>query len=231
MTASTSVIMPVRNGATHITEAIASVLDQLDRQDELIVVDDGSTDNTRSIIAAIVDSRMRVLSNPRRGVSAARNAGLAAARGEFIAFLDHDDIWPAGRHKVMVRALTENPAVDAVFGRIRIQFDSGSIASTKYQEMDGKFPSDGLTSTNLYRRRILERIDGFAEDMRFGEDVDYNLRLAEAGMRSMLCEIDAVVYRRHASNLTNDLQASRDGFFDILRRKAARVRQHTASRP
>jgi glycosyltransferase involved in cell wall biosynthesis len=91
MSPMTSVIMPVHNGAAHITEAMASALAQLAQTDELIVVDDHSSDRTLSVVAAMAEPRVRVLSTPRRGVSAARNVGLAAARGEFIAFLDHDD--------------------------------------------------------------------------------------------------------------------------------------------
>ena len=225
MSPSTSVIMPVRNGAPFIAEAMQSALVQLALTDELIVVDDHSSDRTSSVVAAIADPRVRVLSTPRRGVSAARNVGLAAARGELVAFLDHDDCWPAGRHAVMLRVLTENPDVDAVLGRIRIRFEPGTAPSRPFLAIDGKYPKAGSVCCGLYRRRILDRIGGFAEDMHFGEDIDYNIRLTEAGMRVELCEIDSLVYRRHASNTTNDQKASRAGFFEIVRRKLARARR------
>jgi glycosyltransferase involved in cell wall biosynthesis len=176
----------------------------------------------------VADPRVCVLSTPRRGVSAARNIGLAAARGDLIAFLDHDDSWPMGRHEVMLRVLIENPAVDAVLGRMRIRFEPQTVPSAAYLAADGKFPQAGSVCCGLYRRRILDRIGGFAEDMRFGEDADYNMRLIEAGIRIELCEIDSLVYRRHGSNMTNDKKALRDGFFDMVRRKLARARRHAA---
>src|SRR4051812_72489 len=100
----TSVIIPVHNGAAYIAAAMRSALDQLDSTDELIVVNDGSTDNTLVQIANVADARVRLVQSPRRGVSAARNFGFQAARGEFIAFLDHDDLWPPGRHEHLIGA-------------------------------------------------------------------------------------------------------------------------------
>jgi glycosyltransferase involved in cell wall biosynthesis len=219
----TSVILPVRNGAAYIGEAITSVLVQLEEKDELIIVDDGSTDDTRSFIAAAADSRVRVLTIPPRGVSAARNFGLAAARGEFIGFIDHDDLWPAGRQEFMRGMLREKSSVDAVFGRLRIRFEPEVAPSPKYSAMDGKFFPGG-TGSGLYRRRIIDRVQGFAEDLAYSEDMDFYLRLREAGMQIEFCEVDSLIYRRHKSNATNARHAQRVGFMPILRRKLSRAR-------
>ena len=81
MDISTSVIMPVRNGAAFIAEGIRSALVQLNSNDELLVADDGSTDDTCSIVAALGDPRVRLMPSPRRGASAARNVALASAGG------------------------------------------------------------------------------------------------------------------------------------------------------
>jgi glycosyltransferase involved in cell wall biosynthesis len=219
----TSVIIPVRNGAAYIGEAMTSVLHQLDEKDELIIVDDGSTDDTRSVITAAADSRVRVLATPRRGVSAARNIGLAAARGEFIGFIDHDDLWPAGRQEFMRSVLMKKSIVDAVFGRIRIRFEPEVAPSPKYSAMDGTFWPEG-TGSGLYRRGIIDRVQGFAEELAGSEDVDFYIRLREAGMRIEFCEIDSLIYRRHKSNATNDQHAQRVGFMYMLRRKLSRAR-------
>src|SRR5579871_4868818 len=122
----TSVIMAVHNGAAYITPAIESVLAQLHATDELLIVDDRSTDATLSVVASFADPRVQVLAAPRAGVSAARNAGLARATGEFIAFLDADDEWLPGRHEAMLAHLTAHPATHAVFGRIRVKHEPGT---------------------------------------------------------------------------------------------------------
>jgi glycosyltransferase involved in cell wall biosynthesis len=228
MTGCTNVILPVRNGARYVAEAIRSVLVQLDEDDELIVIDDASSDNTMSVIAAIADARVRVLSSPGCGVSKARNIGLAAARGEFIAFLDHDDLWPAGRHAPMLRMLREHPDIHAVFGRIRLLFAEGVVPLPRFMEMDGTFLVESVP-TGLFRRGLLDRIDGFAEDMLFAEDSDFCSRLIEAGMHVGYCDVDGLIYRRHDSNATNDRRAAQAGFFDMLRRKVARATQSKPS--
>lgn len=88
-----SVIMPAYNRETYIRESIDSVLAQSFTDFELIVVDDGSTDSTAGIVQSYTDSRIRLIRQPNRGVSVARNAGLEAARGQFITFLDSDDLY------------------------------------------------------------------------------------------------------------------------------------------
>jgi hypothetical protein len=124
----------------------------------------------------------------------------------------------------MRAVLSEKPAVDAVFGKVRLRFEPGAPYVAEFSRMDGSFLRTGTVGCGLFRNGLLKRIGGFAEDMQFGEDADYHLRLTEAGMRSELCEIDSLVYRRHTGNATNALPAARAGFFEMLRRKVARGR-------
>jgi glycosyltransferase involved in cell wall biosynthesis len=221
----TSVIVPVRNGAAFIGQAVASALAQLDGIDEVIVVDDASTDGSEAIIAGIPDPRIRLLSCGGIGVSAARNVGLSTAKGEFIAFLDHDDVWPASRHEVMSGVLRERPDVDAAFGRMRVKFEAGAQHNDRMAAMDGKHVGVASVGTGLFRKRIVERVSGFDEDLHFGEDVDFYLRLIEAGMQVELCDIDGLVYRRHASNISNDLLSMERGMSDVLMRRIRRMRK------
>jgi cellulose synthase/poly-beta-1,6-N-acetylglucosamine synthase-like glycosyltransferase len=119
----TSVIIPVRNGSNFLAEAIASALAQLGPEDQVIVAWDASTDDTQAIGERITHARVRAIRGPERGVSGARNAGLAVAEGEFIAFLDHDDLLPQGRHRTTTKALQDNPRIDATFWRMRIRLE------------------------------------------------------------------------------------------------------------
>ena len=108
----TSVIIPVRNGETYVRQAVLSVLRQIENHDEVLVIDDQSSDGTRAAIDSL-DRRVALLAGPGRGPSAARNIGLSRARGAFIAFLDHDDWWPEGRHRALMAALLSDERANA----------------------------------------------------------------------------------------------------------------------
>ena len=221
-------IVPVRNGAAFVGEAVASALGQLDDGDEIIVVDDASTDHTQAVLAGISNPRLKRASCCGLGVSAARNVGLAAANGGYIAFLDHDDVWPAARHTVMSGVLDESPDADAVFGRMRVKFELGAQHNERMFAMDGRHVGVASVGTGLFRRHVIASVGGFDESLHFGEDVDFYLRLMEAGMRVQLCDIDGLVYRRHASNTSNDLLSMERGMHDVLRRRIIRKRMAAA---
>jgi len=223
MSAQTSVIIPVRNGERFLADAMSSVLSQLHDADQLLVVDDGSTDRTSSIVATFRDSRVTLLKLSGRGVSAARNVGLAAATGEFVAFLDHDDLWPSSRHELMMGTLVTHPEFDAAFGRVRVRFEPGAYIPAGARTLDGKHICE-LVGTALYRRRVLESVGGFAEDMQLREDADFFLRLSELGLRPIICDVDGVIYRRHDTNATNNEAQIVLGMTDIIRRKLMRAR-------
>jgi glycosyltransferase involved in cell wall biosynthesis len=225
---STTVIVPVRNGAAFVGEAVGSALAQLGGGDEVIVVDDASTDLTQAVLAGIDDPRLKRASCGGLGVSAARNVGLSMAKGRYVAFLDHDDMWPASRHAVMARMLNERPDVDAVFGRMRVKFEAGALHNERMAAMDGRHVGVASVGTGLFRRQIIDQIAGFDESLHFGEDVDFYLRLMEAGMRVELCDGDGLLYRRHASNASNDLLSMERGMHDVLRRRILRMRRRKA---
>ncbi len=225
----TSVIIPVRNGAAYVSEAVTSALAQLDSCDEVIVVDDGSTDRTLAVLERIVDRRLRCIEFGGRGVSTARNVGLSAANGRYIAFLDHDDVWPDARHAVMAGVLKARTDVDAVFGRMRVKFEAGAQQNERMAAMDGKHVGVASVGTGLFRKQIIDLVCGFDEELHFGEDVDFYLRLTEAGMRVELCDIDGLIYRRHQSNASNDLLNMERGMHDVLRRRILRMRKRKAT--
>ena len=225
----TSVILPVRNGVRFIEEAIHSALSQLAPGDEIVVVDDSSTDATRSVIADMRESRVRVLDGLGRGVSSARNIGLASATGEFIAFLDHDDLWPHGRHAVLLGALLANNEMDCAIGRLRLRMEHDAISLPQLADMDGRLAPNLSLCTALFRRRILDLVGGFDEAMRFCEDTDYFVRLTERNYRVVLCDVDALVYRRHSTNATCDVAGSKDGVMQLIRRRRVRM-SHRAVR-
>jgi glycosyltransferase involved in cell wall biosynthesis len=121
-----SVVIPVFNCAAYIRPAVESVLAQSDGDCEIIVVDDGSTDDTGMVLERY-GSRIRVIRQPNLGVSAARNTGMHAAAGEFLAFLDADDWWFANKLSIQLAALRCFPAGAAVFSDFSIVDDQGVV--------------------------------------------------------------------------------------------------------
>ena len=217
-----SIIIPVLNGAAHVKEALASALIQLGMDDEIIVVDNGSTDATQQILQTYADGRIRMLSEARRGPAAARNTGVRAARGELISFLDHDDLWPPERQRGLVAALAANPAANAAYGRVRMQFDDGP--DPNFDNIDGQHAPQVAIFSFMFRRALLESVGPMDETLLFGEDTDYFPRLQAGGMISAIYEGDAAIYRRHATNMTHDRGAVADAVLQVMARNIARRR-------
>jgi glycosyltransferase involved in cell wall biosynthesis len=193
-----SVIVPAHNAAPYIAEAIDSIQAQPHENLDIVVIDDGSTDETAEI--ADVDG-VRVLRQPQRGPGAARNAGLALARGEFIAFLDADDLWTAGRLGVQLRAAASQPHLDLVFGRVE-QFVSPEIDAAKAGIYCPAGSSPGYhVGALLARASAFERVGGFREDLRVGEFVDWCARAEELGLRSHMLDETVLRRRLHSTNL------------------------------
>ena len=166
-----SAIVPVFNGESTIAAAIDSALNQNFDATEVIVVNDGSTDGTALILRSY-GSKIRVIEQSNRGVSAARNAGAAIARGEYLAFLDDDDEWLPGKLAKVVLALDRNAAATLAFSDV-IQI--GPDVSLGQPSPIGRAPSmDDLltrnwgifTSSVVMRRRAFERCGGFREEFK-----------------------------------------------------------------
>jgi len=219
-----SIIVPVLDGARHIRDCLATILPELGTDDELIVVDNGSTDDTVALVAGFADPRIRLVHEPRRGTPFARNAGLRAARGRFIGFQDHDDLWPAGRQRALVEALLGTPGANAAHGRQRVIFD-GVAADPAYVAMDGQYVLAHSIVTAMFERSLIDKVGPLDETMGVVADVDYLVRLRQGGMVAATADADVHVRRRHASNSTNATPDTvRDDTMAILRRNIARRR-------
>lgn len=208
-----SVLMPTWNRARFLLDAVRSVLDQSYGRLELIVVDDGSTDDTPALLAGVADARLRVITAPHRGIGAALNAAEAAATGEIIARLDSDDLWLPTMLAGQVAALGAHPEADLVYARSQVIDEAGQRRS-EYWGRALRYPDDPLRSllycdpictiTAVHRRRVHARIGGWAEHLAVGEDADFNLRLALTG-RFLFRDAVVALNRRHPGNQTADV--------------------------
>ncbi|HQZ13423.1 MAG TPA: glycosyltransferase family A protein [Devosia sp.] len=205
-----SVVIPAFNAVRHVGEAIGSARAQLGPDDELIVVDNGSTDGTLDVLAPLAaNGGIQLLHETKRGPAAARNRGMREARGRIISFLDADDLWPAGRQDGMIDCLDADASADAVYGRISVTFDAmpeGRLAAERVRFLPIEGTHAPLIGLGIYtfRRELLERTGEQNEAIMMGEDTDYLLRLRAAGMNCATYGGLALVYRRHERNMTRD---------------------------
>lgn len=145
-----SVIVPAYNYAEYLPQAIDSALAQDWPSLEVIVVDDGSTDHTQEVLAAYGD-RIRALAQPNSGVNAATGAGIGAARGEFLAFLDADDSWRPDRVRLLAEALMAHPEAGLVWGDMEIVDHAGRVTHPSFRRAHGMEPHAGRVLGRLLR--------------------------------------------------------------------------------
>lgn len=214
-----SVIIPAYNAQDFIGEAIRSVLEQNYPHIELIVVDDGSTDQTAQVARAFGEP-VRVLEKANGGAAAARNYGISVAQGELIAFLDADDIWLPGKLSTQVSYLMQHSEVGMVTSNFllwRPEHD-GSFGQPPTPTIDpaaddivrqhsgwiyGELLCDCVvcTITVLIRRSIVDSVGFFNEGLRTGEDYEYWLRVSRQTQVTKLNR-DFACYRIHAQSTT-----------------------------
>lgn len=196
--ATVSVIIPVYNSEKYLAAAIASALEQTLPPIEIIVVDDGSTDASAAIARGF-GTLVWVESQPHRGTAAARNRGVALARGEFIAFLDADDVWSADKLSDQIAQLGKQPDAEMVFGQVE-QFVSPDV-QMRVQVPDHPVP--GLCASALLIRRVdFYRAGEFGQEWKLGEFIEWYARAVELGLR--VAVLPQVVSRRriHRTNQT-----------------------------
>jgi glycosyltransferase involved in cell wall biosynthesis len=194
-----TVITPVHNGERFLGEALESLIAQDYAPLESVVVDDGSTDGTAAVARRFP---VTYLHQAKRGPAAARNAGLAIARGSLVAFLDADDVLPRTKLSTQARYLAAHPEVDCVLGRQEFRCEPGFeippwlARDLVYEELGG-IP---LVSA-MFRRPVLDALGGFDPAYRVSDDLDLFVRMRERGHRYEVLA-DLVLYRRiHGGNL------------------------------
>jgi glycosyltransferase involved in cell wall biosynthesis len=218
-----SVILPVYNGGVLMAEAIESVLEQDYRPIEIILVDDGSTDPTAQIAAEFA-GQVRYFYQPNSGPAAARNLGIRMAQGEFIAFIDADDLWPPEKLRTQMSCFETFPTVEIVQGLInRIKLPNQVQGRLIGADIDFPFIYTNLGSM-VMRRSVFEKIGYFEENLPFHEDTDFWLRAREARLLILVQRKLALIYRIHGHNMTTGEDIETTGLLNIIRRSIARRR-------
>ncbi|NET38055.1 MAG: glycosyltransferase [Cyanothece sp. SIO1E1] len=206
-----SIILPVFNGEKTIQETIASVLDQTYSDFELIIINDGSNDSTLEVLANISDPRVKVFSYPNAGVAASRNRGLVQAGGEFIAFLDADDLWKPDKLEAQLKALEANPKAGVAYSWSDFIDESNRFLHPGRRLcLEGDVYADILAlnflehgSNPLVRREAFEQVGSFEESLPPSDDWDMWIRLA-AEYEFALVQSSQILYRVSANSQSSN---------------------------
>ncbi|MCP5372505.1 MAG: glycosyltransferase [Hyphomicrobiales bacterium] len=205
-----TVLMAVYNGETFLRAAMDSILGQTFADFEFVIVEDGSTDSAPGILAAYDDPRIRVLPNGRNiGLTPSLNVGLAAARGEFVARMDADDICTPERLERQVAAMDADPDLALVGSSYRLIDDRGQVVRTKVKPLDdfqarwvAMFRTPVEHSSAMVRRGVLTAHGlRYDESFRSAQDYDFWLRILDHGRGRVLPDL-LLDYRAHGANIT-----------------------------
>jgi glycosyltransferase involved in cell wall biosynthesis len=217
-----TLIVASHNGETFLTETLQSAFAQKFDSFEVVFVDDGSEDGTADIARSFPVSYVR---QPNLGLAAARNTGLARARGEFVAFLDDDDVLPPTKLDVQVRYLQEHPEIGCVLGRQEWIFEGVEPPKLARDPIHGEVGGIQFV-TAMIRRRVLQDLGGFDPSFLYAEDRDLFIRLREHGVEIAVLPDVVLRKRLHGSNMTMNAPETHP-MLRSLREKLERDRHRT----
>lgn len=229
MTAKVSIVIPVFNKASWIEETLMSVVNQDYKDWEAIIVDDGSTDESLPLVQAFTERHpgdWKIVSQKNQGQCKARNVGIENSSGEFVAFLDGDDLWAGNKLSVQVRALDEDSDAALVICPYLIYDANNKLRDKRFvlHKNSKKMLRDwlglrgfggGTESTGLVRRDVLKKIGGFDPNLSTSAGLDLTIRISQAG-RIIFSNDTFMKYRIHTGQwhanldvLANDLRTLR----------------------
>jgi glycosyltransferase involved in cell wall biosynthesis len=219
-----SAIVPAFNGERYLEEALRSAIGQSLPPFEVIVIDDGSTDRTAEIAESIGEP-VCCIRQANTGVAGARNRGLSVARGEFIAFLDHDDVWPPEKLEIQAAAMRANPDVGIVSGRMRV-FGGALPGRSWSAEGRREAPAGAHLTAALIRRSVFDRTGPL--DERIGhaaDDLEFFVRARDLGVERLMLEDVTLLYRWHGQNTSTDIDSAAAGQLEAVKQSLDRRRR------
>ena len=222
---SISVIIPAYNAEKTIKETIQSVLNQTWQDFELLIINDGSQDATLEVIESIQDPRIKIFSYPNAGSSASRNRGIAIAKGEYISFIDADDLWTADKLEAQYKALQENSQAAVAYSWTDHIDESGQFLRSGPQQ---SFTGDvyarllledfiGNGSNPLIRAQAFAEVGDFDESLAHSEDWDLWLRLA-ARYHFVAVPSPQILYRMCVSSKSFNIKEMEESSLQVIER-------------
>lgn len=237
-----SVVIPTHNRKHLLANSIQSCLDQSWRNIEIIIIDDGSTDGTDALVAETLatawpEDRVRYIQQPNRGASAARNHGLQLARGDYVQFLDSDDLLLPAKITMQVQILeapeNSNAPCCYCYGRKGEAFDEAATDAASRIGVRAASPSELIqalcsrlthgmqTSAPLWRRSFLLAHAGWREDISLGDDLEYHIRLLTSAKQIRFVEEELFFVREHSGPRLGARQTSICALASLVRTRRA----------
>ncbi|MDZ8224906.1 MULTISPECIES: glycosyltransferase family A protein [unclassified Nostoc] len=206
-----TVIIPAYNAMTYLPETLDSVLKQRFTDFEVLIINDGSTDSIVTWVSKITDYRVKLISQENQGLSAARNTGIVHAQGEYVAFLDADDLWEPTKLEKQVHCLDSKPEVGLVYTWTLLVDQQGiSTGTVTASHTEGNIWEKlllgdiiGSGSSAMIRRSCFETVGLFDTELSSIEDCDMWVRIAAIYPFAVIKEV-LVYYRQHFTNMSKD---------------------------
>ena len=225
-----SVVIPVYNGEKFIRDAVENLLNQAYPALEILIINDGSTDNTDGVVKQMEDELgldLRYFWYGNDGPAYARNRGIRDASGDFIAFLDADDLFPEGNLKYLLQQLLENPEINVVrgYGQMMQLQENGTYEA--YGDPRESYPA--YIGAALYRKEVFRKVGLFDASMKFAEDSDWYMRATELGINMKWLDKTTLLVRRHGNNMTEGKNLIELNTLLVFKKALDRMRRGEAS--
>lgn len=230
-----SVIIPAYNAMAYLPKTLSSVLQQTYKNFEVVIINDGSTDEIESWFVSVVDPRVSIYSQSNQGLAAARNSGIAQAQGDYLAFLDADDLWEPTKLEKQVRILEENPEVGLVYTWVTYIDENGQPTGRVFKNQEEGDVWKKLTEHNIVecgsvamvRRSCLDTVGVFDQNLtsfNVNEDWDMWLRIAARYPFKAVKE-PLVYYRQHSNSASRNWEAMEQSFNIVIEKAFASAPQ------
>lgn len=216
-----SIIIPAHNAMAYLPETVESALKQTFSDFELLIINDGSSDSIEEWARQIPDARVKLISQEKQGSAVARNTGLACAQGEYIAFLDADDLWVPSKLEKQVQFLDSHPSTGVVLTSMVLADEYGKpTGRTLTSNAEGNaweklVVANTVPTSAFVARRCCFDTGGFDPSLKISQDWDLWIRIA-ANYPFAVIKEPLIFYRQHAGNITNNLKATEQGLYTVI---------------
>jgi glycosyltransferase involved in cell wall biosynthesis len=224
-TSDISVIIPCYNTERYLADAIESILAQEIQPLEILVIDDGSTDESTAVARRFSD-RIRFYQQPNNGAPAARNRGIELSTGSLLAFLDADDLWTPCKLGIQLKTLAEHPELDLVLGKVT-QFISPDVDSQNSPTLRAELETMPayLIGAMLIRRKSFIKVGLLNENLQLGEYIDWFNRAKTIGLKYRVLEEVVLERRIHTSNQGIYKRSHMKDYISVLKAALDRKRE------